>query len=71
VPLGIAEAAGGVVGVLQVAAGGPGASEGRHQLGRLHSVPGLGVHRHGNLYPRAIRAAAASISSAGALSWSS
>ena len=48
-PLGIAEAAGGVVAVLEVAAGGPRAPQRSHQLGRLHAVPGLSVDRHGHL----------------------
>ena len=48
-PVGIAEAAGGVVGVLEVAAGGPGDPQRGHQLGRLHAVAGLGVDRHGHL----------------------
>ena len=48
-PVGIAEAAGGVVGVLEVAAGGPGGPQRSHQLGRLHAVAGLGVDRHGHV----------------------
>ena len=48
-PVGIAKAAGGVVGVLEVAAGGPGAPQLSHKLGRLHPVAGLGVDRHGHL----------------------
>ena len=48
-PVGIAEAAGGVVGVLEVAAGGPRAPQRSHQLGRLHPVAGLGVDRHGHV----------------------
>ena len=49
VPIGIAETAGGVVAVLEVAADGPGAPQGGHQLGRLHPVAGLGVDRHGHI----------------------
>ena len=49
VPVGIAKAAGGVVGVLEVAAGGPCAPQRSHQLGGLHPVAGLGVDRHGHL----------------------
>ena len=48
-PVGIAEAAGGVVAVLEVAAGGPRAPQRGDQLGRLHAVAGLGVDRHGHL----------------------
>ena len=48
-PVGIAEAAGGVVGVLEIAAGGPGAAQRSDQLGGLHPVAGLGVDRHGHL----------------------
>ena len=48
-PAGIAEAAGGVVGVLEVAAGGSRGPQRSHQLGRLHAVAGLGVDRHGRL----------------------
>ena len=50
--VGIAEAAGGVVGVLEVAAGGARVPQRSHQLGRLHSVAGLGVDRHGYLDAR-------------------
>ena len=49
VPVGIAKAAGGVVGVLEVAAGGSRGPQRSHQLGRLHAVAGLGVDRHGHL----------------------
>jgi len=49
VPVGIAEAAGGVVGVLEIAAGGPGALQRSDELGGLHPVAGLGVDRHGHV----------------------
>ena len=48
-PVGIAEAAGGVVGVLDVAAGGSYVSECSHELDRLHAVAGLGVDCHGHV----------------------
>jgi hypothetical protein len=47
--VGIAEAAGGVVTVLEVASGGSHAPQRSHQLGRLHAVTGLCVDRHGHL----------------------
>ena len=50
-PLGVAETAGGVVRVLEVAAGGPGAAQPGHQLGRLHAVARLGVDGHGHIDP--------------------
>jgi hypothetical protein len=49
VPVGIAETAGGVVGVLDVAPGRPRASQRSHQLSRLHPIAGLGVDRHGHI----------------------
>jgi DNA-binding CsgD family transcriptional regulator len=49
VPVRIAEAADGVVAVLEIAAGGPGAPQRSDQLGGLHPVAGLGVDRHGHL----------------------
>ena len=48
-PVGIAQPAGGVVGVLEVAAGEPGAAQQRHELGRVHVVAGLGVDGHGHI----------------------
>jgi hypothetical protein len=49
VTVGIAEAADGVVGVLEVAAGGPGAPQRSDQFGGLHPVAGLGVDGHGHI----------------------
>ena len=48
-PVGVMEGA--VVAVLEVAAGGPGAPQRRHQLGGLHPVAGLGVDGHGHVDP--------------------
>ena len=49
VAAGIAQSAGGVVGVLEVATGGAREPQRRHQIGRFHPVAGLGVDRHGHL----------------------
>jgi hypothetical protein len=48
VALGVAEASGGVLGVLEIAADGPGVPERSHHRARLHAVAGFGVdgHRH-------------------------
>jgi hypothetical protein len=48
-PVGIAQPARRVIGVLEVEAGGPHAPQGSDQLGRLDPVAGLGVDRHGHL----------------------
>ena len=48
-PVWVTQAAGGVVAVLEVAAGDPDAAQRSHQLRRVHPVAGLGVHGHGHV----------------------